>query len=183
VAYTNPLTGASGSFTLAYNSSASAAQAIVATLFAPGTVTVTGGTLPGTALVFTFSGSLAATPVPLMVATASLTGGSTPAAAVTHTTTGVKANTFIAYPGSSGDVSAILPFACQTDAAGNITISSTSGQSGGQWGQTYESVPAYFSGYFDTSQLTGYDANAKSILGKEINNLASGGKLLVVTGA
>ena len=179
---TNPLTGVTATVTVNWNSTVAQTQALISPLFTPGTVTVTGATFPG-AQVFTFSGGLAAMPIPAMtVATTGLTGGS-PTAANVHTTTGVQANTYIVYPGSSGATTAILPFACQTDAAGNITISSVSGQAGGQWGDTFPSVPAYFSGYFDTLPLTGYDSNATTQLGKEIANLASGGKLLCVTGA
>lgn len=183
VAYTNPLTGATGTFTIAYNSTTAQAQTAVGTAFAPGTVTVTGTTLPGGSLIFTFTGALAASPVPLMTSTDSLTGGSTPASAIANTTPGVRANTFIKYAGTSGNPSAILPFACQTDAAGNITTSSVASTAGGMWGETYMTVEAYFSGYFDTSKLTLYDANALAKMGKEISNLASGGKLFVVTGA
>lgn len=179
---TNPLTGQVATVAVNWNSTTAQTQALVAPLFSPGTVTVTGATFPG-AQVFTFTGNLAATPVPaITVATTGLTGG-TPTAASVHTTTGVAANQYIIYPGSSGAVNAILPFACQTDAAGNITLSSVSGQSGGMWGQQYESATAYFTGYFDTLQLVGYDANALSVMGKELCNLSSGGKLLVVTGA
>lgn len=51
-------------------------------------VTTTGGPHPGTAIVVTFSATLAATNPPIMTATSSLTGGTNPAVTVTTTTPG-----------------------------------------------------------------------------------------------
>lgn len=85
-------------FALNFNSSASAAQTAAQAVLGSGNVTVSGGALPGTPLVFTFAGSMAAQFVPAMtVSAAGLTGGTTPAAAFTQTTVGASANTFVAY--------------------------------------------------------------------------------------
>jgi hypothetical protein len=53
-----------------------------------GNVTCTGGGLPGTPVVITFTGDLAGTDVALMTTTDSLTGGTTPASAIALTTPG-----------------------------------------------------------------------------------------------
>lgn len=53
---------------------------------------------------------------------------------------------------------AILRFDCATDANGYATFGASS--SGGSWGESSRGVPAWFSGDFQTSELTGLDANA-----------------------
>jgi hypothetical protein len=74
---------------------------------------------------------------------------------------------FKAYLSGSTDGSqipkAILEYDCATDANGNITYGGASG--GGPFGETFPTVPAYFGGAFKTSQLTGFDANANTVLG------------------
>ena len=89
-----------GSFTLtfagqttapiAWNATAAAVQAALEGLsnINPGDVTVTGGPLPGTAVVVTFKGRYLGTDVATMTDTSSLTGGTTPDAGVTVTTAG-----------------------------------------------------------------------------------------------
>lgn len=59
----------------------------------------------------------------------------------------------------------ILPYAVQTDASGNITLSSTSGQAGNDLGMTMKSIGVYFSGTFLASELVGLDAKAVLDLG------------------
>jgi hypothetical protein len=80
-----------------------------------------------------------------------------------------------AYASGSSDGSqvpkCILTFDCQTDSSGNITLSGTSGTAGDEWGAKQLSVAAYVAGYFKTSELTGLDANAVTVLG---GNLVSG---------
>lgn len=81
--------------TIAWNASAGAVQTALEALsnIAPGDVVCTGGPLPGTPVVVTFSGQYAGTDVALMTDNdAGLTGGTTPAVTVTTTT-----------PGGSGD--------------------------------------------------------------------------------
>lgn len=79
---------------IAYNAAAAAVVSALEALstIGAGGVTATGGALPGTAVVITFAGNLAARAVPLITAPVnSLTGGTTPAIAITETTPGVTA--------------------------------------------------------------------------------------------
>ena len=48
-------------------------------------------------------------------------------------------------------VKAILPYACITDASGNITIGTAVG--GGEFAQTYPSIDLYIGGYFMSADL------------------------------
>jgi hypothetical protein len=107
-----------GSFTLilngftstpiTFNSTSAAAQtALLAATNAAGqvlpaaSITVGGGPLPATPLTVTFTGPLAAQPVPAMTFTNALTGGSTPTPAVVVTTPGVG-YTHVATPNDAG---------------------------------------------------------------------------------
>jgi hypothetical protein len=91
---TDPLTGALGSYILPYNSSAGAAQTLIRAVLGAN-ITVTGGALPGTPLVFTASGSFVGLPLaPQTILTNGLTGGTTPAGAFVHTTTGRTKGTY-----------------------------------------------------------------------------------------
>jgi hypothetical protein len=78
-------------------------------LVAGGTCTCTGGPFPGTPIVVTFGGNLAARAIGLIsVVNNALTGGTAPAASIAHTTVGVNPQapvylTFLPYN--------ILPFA------------------------------------------------------------------------
>ena len=88
---------------IAFNASAAAVQAALEALPSIGTgnVTCSGGALPGTPVVITFTGSLAASPVELItVVSSTLSGGSSPAATVANTTTGVRAGGLKAWDGS-----------------------------------------------------------------------------------
>lgn len=75
---------------LAYNiSAANLALALEAlTSIGTGNVSCTGGTLPGTAIVVTFQGTLANEAITTMTTAHTLTGGTSPASAVSSTTTG-----------------------------------------------------------------------------------------------
>lgn len=98
-----------GSFTLtyggqvtgniAYNASAATVQAALVALSNIGNstnVAVTGGALPGSAVVVTFQGLLGNEPqTPMTANGAGLTGGTTPAVTVTHTTPGTTAEKII----------------------------------------------------------------------------------------
>lgn len=59
----------------------------------------------------------------------------------------------------------ILAFDVDVDASGNITYTTTTGQVGGELGQTYKSVPMYIGGCFRTEDLVGLDAGAVTNLG------------------
>lgn len=82
--------GADTTAGIAYNATASAVQTALEALATidPGDVTVTGGPLPGTPVVITFTGQYAGQAVTLLTADdTNLTGGSTPEAAVVRTAT------------------------------------------------------------------------------------------------
>lgn len=93
-------TPAGGTFTLTFNGATTAniaynaaASAVVTALEAlpnigPGNVTATGGALPGTPVVVTFTNQLGKQNVSQMTAAHAFTGGTTPAIAVTTTTAG-----------------------------------------------------------------------------------------------
>lgn len=159
--YTLTITATGGTFTLsvtlaenttyttaaiAYNASAATMQTALRLIWPGASVSGTG---PYT---ITPPGGAFSNPA---VGTGSLTGGSaTLAVANTNVNTyGV----FNLYNSSHTDGSAIpkciLPYSCQTDSSGNITFSPTSGQAGGEFGQTYLTVDAYFSGWFNTQDL------------------------------
>jgi hypothetical protein len=181
---TNPITGAT--FTtaaIAYNAAASAVATAVSTALGVTGATVTGGggALPGADTTLTFSGTLAGMPIPLLTANnAGLTGGTL---AVAHTTVGHSLDTYAAYVDGNSDgtqtARCILPYACATDSAGNITLGTSA--TGGFYGETMSSIGAYFAGYFDTSQLTGLDANGVTDLGRLISGTVTAG-VLAVTG-
>jgi hypothetical protein len=167
----NPLTGAAWTTAaIAFNAIASAVQSAIRAVFGLGSagVAVTGGPLPGTNTVLTLSGALAGLPMPTLTANlAALTGG-TPAFVIAHTTTGASLGTYGLYTGS-GTVIVVNMYDCITDAAGNITYGSATG--GDRWGQTFTNTPAYTSGTFYTTDLTGLDANAiASMSGKKAAN-------------
>jgi len=151
--FTNPLTGLSASTT------ALAFGAIDATILAALQLAVNasgGGTIAVSALAVTFSGTLAARPIPLMT---------TNAGSVANTTAGTTAKTFGAYSGS-GSPSLILEYPTTTDASGN-----TSPATGAFLGSVQPYATAYRSGTFECADLTGLDANAVAKMG---GNIVSG---------
>ncbi len=88
---------------LAYNASAANVQAALRALstIGSGNVTCTGGSLPGTPIVCTFSGALAAGLQPLITTeSGDLTGGTSPTVTVTHSTPGLPSNTILLKPGT-----------------------------------------------------------------------------------
>ena len=90
--------GALVTFSLDYNSSASAAQTAAQAVFGSGNVTVSGGALPGTPLVFTFASQLTnMLMAPMTVLTNALTGGTPGTISFAHTTSGASPGTFVAY--------------------------------------------------------------------------------------
>ena len=94
-----------------------------------GSITVTGGGLPGTAVVVTFGGIFAGLPQPVLTVTSTgLTGGSSPTASVAHTTTGVSAGTYVPYSTSlltAPSTAPTLTAASGTLAAAQITVGYT----------------------------------------------------------
>jgi hypothetical protein len=140
--FTNPLTGISASTTaLAFGAvDATVQAAIQSAVTASG-----GGTVTVAALAATFSGTLAARPVPPIT---------TNAGSVAHTTTGTTAKTFGAYSGS-GSPSIVLEYPTITDASGN-----TVAPVGAFFGSVQPYVSAFYSGTFNCADLTGLDANA-----------------------
>ena len=135
VTATNP-GGATVTFDLAYNSSASAAQTAAQAVLGSGNVTVSGGALPGTPLVFTFAGSIANQYVPAMTVNASaLTGGTSPAASFAHTTSGASPGTYVAY-----DSTVVAAPTTAPTVAGN---GSGSSYAAGTYAVAYTLVTAY----------------------------------------
>lgn len=140
-----------------------------------GTITAGIGTLTLTA-----KEALGNRPVTFTLAD-STTGGT--GTTIASTTTGVKVTPgqYKAYASGNTDGSqipkVILMRDCQVDGSGNITESPTANQSGGQWGQTYLTTHAYFTGPFNIGDLTGLDSNAVTVMGGRIvqGNLADGG--------
>jgi hypothetical protein len=121
VSFTDPITGAATTFSLAFNSSTASSQTAIRAAIGNSDVAVTGGTLPGSTNIFTFSGRYAGLPVPPMtVATNALTGGTSPAASFAHTTTGRSAGTYGAYTdgGTTDPAVCLLKYACATDSSG-----------------------------------------------------------------
>jgi hypothetical protein len=87
---------------IAFNATAATVQAALRALSTIGgtNVTCTGGPLPGTPVVCTFSGTLATGKQPLMTAySGALTGGTTPTVTVAHTTSGTPSDTITLQPG------------------------------------------------------------------------------------
>lgn len=155
--------------TIAYNASAATVQSAIAALsnVGSGNVTVTGSA--GGPWTVTFGGLLAARPVPVLVlATNSLTGGSTPSLGIVHTTTGSQGGAFGAYASGNSDGTevpkCILAIDCVVGTDGFVSYGvGVSG--GGLWGEKGLTVPAYYSGDFNTADLVGFDANAATKLG------------------
>lgn len=129
-------------------------------------VVVTGGPLPGTAIVFTFSGSLVAgLNQPLItVQNAALTGGAAPAAAVVKTTTGQMAGGgFGKYVDANTDGTGVFKCILMMN-----TVVNTYGEirgGGGQWGEKSYTAPVWIAGYFRPVDLVGFDAAALADVG------------------
>lgn len=91
-----------------------------------------------------------------------------------YITSGASSGTYGVYASGNTDGSqyaeCLLSRAVATDSAGNITYGGQSG--GGEFSETWPSVPAYFGGVFNVSDLSGLDTNAltNSLSGKYIKN-------------
>jgi hypothetical protein len=175
----NPNTGDTVTFTLPFNATAVVAQAAARAALGGSHVTVTGGALPGAALVFTFGGGLAAMPIAPM--TLDLTGlaGGTPGGTVAQTTTGRTANTFTSYADANTDGSevarCILSYDCATGPDGMVTFGTVAGTSAR--GDVYPDAPAYFIGLFATTDLSGLDAAGVADLGRLLSGTVANGVL------
>ncbi len=180
VTYTfyNPITGLSQDIAIAFNSTSAILLAQLIPLFGTGNVAVTGGALPGTALVVTLAGNLVARPAktPVMK-TNGLLGGTTPASTVAKTTTGHTLGTWTTYASGNSDGTQnpqlLLKYDCATDVYGRITFGPTAGSEDNYLGGI--TAPAYRSGIFRTNALTGLDANALSKMGVLISGTLADG--------
>jgi len=86
---TKPGGSSTATASIAYNASASTVQAALITIFGSGAVSCTGGSLPGTAVVCTFTGTAGYQPITLMTKNSTaFTGGSSPNVSVANTTIG-----------------------------------------------------------------------------------------------
>lgn len=72
---------------------------------------------------------------------------------------------------------AILPWDVATDAGGNITLGTTTG--GGEFNETWRTVPVYVNGYFATQDLVGLDATAVTQLGHLVTGTTTLGVLVI----
>jgi hypothetical protein len=70
----------------------------------------------------------------------------------------------------------ILTYDVTVDANGNITLTQSAGVTGGPFGETVKSCPAYANGAFKTTDLVGLDATAMTDLGAHLEQgtLANG---------
>lgn len=175
----DPFGGGSGTFILPFNASAATAQALVRAVLGPH-ITVTGGDLPGTALVFTGSGSFLGMPINLMqVESSTLAGGTTPAAAIVHTTIGANKGQAGKYDDAASNglqvARAINAYEVAVDSGGNVTFGPVAVE--GYNGEVFPAATAYVSGYFDTKELYGLDAAAVADLGRLIRGSVADGVL------
>lgn len=162
----HPFSGASGPITLPYNASAATAQTLIQALLGSGNVTVTGGPLPTSALVFTGAGNFARMPLTLMsIESNALTGGTPVAPTLVKTTNGRSIGTFDKYASANADGTqipkAVLSYECTTDSGGNITRGPVAID--GYNGETFPDAPAYVRGYFKTTDIVGLDQNCIDI--------------------
>ncbi len=165
-----------------YNADAQAVQQALEALstIGDGNIKVTGGwSATGAVFYLEFRGALGATNVGAVTATTTgLTGGSqaNSISVVTGGATGTP-GTFKAHDndGTGGEERAkcILKYRCVTDSSGNITIG------GGEHAETSLTAPAYFAGYFHTSELTGLTETAVEQLGRLVCGTVTAGVLAV----
>lgn len=149
---------------LAYNANAAAVQAALEALpsIGAGNVTVTGGPL-GSTLTVTFGGDLAGKPI-VLTAISSATNSSSDLVAITVTATAAgkpAGGYFGKYDDSAiGVANGLLKYPCYVNSQGKISVGPS------EAGYTKFAVPAYFTGVFQTKNLTGIDANGVADLGK-----------------
>jgi len=149
---------------LAYNANAATVQAALEALpsIGSGNVTVTGGPL-GSTLTVTFGGDLAGKPITL-TAISSVANGSSDLLSITVTATaaGKPAGGYFGkyVDGTLEPAIGLLKYPCYVNAKGEISVGPS------EAGYTKISVPAYFTGVFQTKNITGLDANGVADLGK-----------------
>jgi hypothetical protein len=171
---------------IAYNASAAQVQSALQALpnIGAGNVTCTGGALGSAGVVCTFAGALAGQPQPTLAVNQAGLTGSGAAVSVTHTTNGVASGALEPYNSANSDGSqipiGILAVEVATDPQGNVTFGPL--PNGNGFGAVRHVAPVAIAGYFQTSDLTGLDANAVSKLGRLIDGTTSSG-VLCVTGA
>ena len=173
---------------IAYNAPACDVEAALEELstIGDGNVRCYGGQLPSGIIYIEFIGELGGANQAQVTTTDSLTGGSTPATAVSTVRAGAAGTPgeYAAYDPDAVNglqiAKGVLVYDVQTDASGNITFSSTSGQDGGEFGEEYGNVPMYVAGYFNTDDLTGLDMKAVAQLGRLVSGTVADGVLAVL---
>jgi hypothetical protein len=178
----DPFGGGSGTFVLPFDANAATAQTAVRSVLGPH-ITVSGGPLPGTALVFTASGSFVSMPINLMqIESNLLTGGATPGggASFVHTTIGANSGQFGKYDPAGPDnglrtARRINAYEVAVDSGGNVTFGPVAVE--GYNGEVFPAATAYVSGYFDTKELYGLDATAVGQLGRLVHGTVADGIL------
>lgn len=77
----------------------------------------------------------------------------------------------------------ILEYACYVDSSGNITFGTNlNSTTGGEWGQSYLTAPAYKGGEFSIADLPNLDANAATVMGARVlegSIAGSSGRILI----
>lgn len=161
---TNPLTGEA--FTtddLAYNVAIADLETELEAHLGTGNVAVTGGPLPGTDVVLTAAGDMAARPLALMtIDSSALTGGTL---AIAHTTTGRTAGTAVAYDDDGTDdgrrtAIGIAQYDMESDDEGYIYLGELVSGRFQRFEAGNVAVDIYTAGYFKTDELVGLDAAA-----------------------
>ena len=159
--FIDPVSGATSTFAVQFDDTSTEAQTAMRAAIGNSDVVVTGGPQPGTALVFTFSGTrYAGKPVGLMtLVTNALTGGSSPVGAMAQTTLGRTAGTYGKYVGggATDPCRCLLEYACTTDAQGYVMLGAQ-GYTGE--GSMEPDASAWFGGVFRLGDTSGLDAGA-----------------------
>ncbi len=153
---------------IAYNATSATVQAALEALstIGAGNVAVSGSA--GGPYTCTFQAACAALDQPDLTHIDSLTGGSSPNVSIVHTTHGNPGGMYCkTYASGNSDGSqtpvAILMYDVVVDTFGNMTWG------GGDYGEVHPAAPAYFTGTFRCSELTGIDSNAVTKLGRLVS--------------
>ena len=167
-----------GQETAALNYNATAAQVRAALEALPnigtGNVTTSGGALPGTPIVITFAGALAALPQNLITVTSSTVAGSAAVYSVARTTTGVSQGRFGKYDDALSNglnvCRGILQYDISTDNFGRVSYGST-----GFDPTAYDTeAPFWYCGLFKYADIVGIDANGiADVFGRFIQGTSS----------
>jgi hypothetical protein len=166
---------------LAYNATAAQVQAALEALSTIGIGNIL-VTLAAGVYTLTFRNALGQQNVAAVTTTPSLTGG-TNTAAVATVTGGVAGTPGTYAPYASGNTdgsqipTAVLQYACTTDASGNVSPGTST--SGNEWGVTRKYASVYMAGEFLTDDLVGLDANAVTKLGRLVQGTVAHGRLMI----